>query len=109
MRNLTKLEVAERLRVKPRTLDRWHVEGTGPARMTLGGGTVLYREEDIAAYEESRVKGGSITPAAQKTMVRAADAFDMILRWKNLPEKTSGTIQALRDDLRALANPKEPA
>jgi hypothetical protein len=109
MRNLTKAETAERLRVTPRTLEKWHLAGIGPARMTMGSGTVLYREEDIAAYEESRVAGGAITPAAKRTMVRAAEAFDVILRWRDLPKNTADTIGALRDELRGLAHNKNGA
>jgi len=49
-KNLTTNEVAERLRVSSITLARWRCNGTGPKYMKVGG-RVLYREDDVAAYE----------------------------------------------------------
>lgn len=109
MKNMTKIEVAERLRITPRTLENWHRQGIGPARMVLGSGAVLYREADVIAFEEGKAEGGAITPAAKKAMTRSAEAFDMILRWRDLPAQTAETIQALRDELRGLAHPKKEA
>ena len=47
---LTTDEVAERLRLHPRTLERWRREGGGPQFMKSGG-RILYRKEDVEAYE----------------------------------------------------------
>lgn len=105
MANLTKIEAAKRLRVSTRTLDRLHNEGTGPARMMLGKGTVLYREEDIAAYEEGLAEGGTITPTAKRVMTRAAQMFEMILRWK-MSDEAREILERARDDLRKLINDK---
>jgi excisionase family DNA binding protein len=45
---LTTPEVAELLRVSPRTVDRWAIEGRIP-RVHVGARAVRYRVDDIAA------------------------------------------------------------
>jgi hypothetical protein len=53
---LTKVELAAELRRNVRTLDRWHVLGTGPPRTRVGR-KVLYRRASVqkwlAAQEQS--------------------------------------------------------
>ncbi|WP_341798949.1 helix-turn-helix domain-containing protein [Rhizobium tumorigenes] len=49
---LTTDEVAARLRASLPTLARWRGEGEGPAYVKRRG-RVLYREEDLIAYESS--------------------------------------------------------
>jgi excisionase family DNA binding protein len=49
--HLTTKEIAQRLRLHPRTLERWRREGAGPPFMKLGG-RVLYRQADIEEYEQ---------------------------------------------------------
>lgn len=48
-------ELAERWRMSVRTLDRWRVNGYGPAWLALGG-RILYRRGDVAAFEASQRK-----------------------------------------------------
>ena len=57
-RRLLQAELAERWRVSPRTLERWRVTGTGPAWVQLNG-RVLYRLEDVEAFERQRLRHGS--------------------------------------------------
>ena len=47
----------ERWRVSPRTLERWRCAGTGPAWLQLNG-RVLYRLEDVLAFERARLRRG---------------------------------------------------
>lgn len=47
--------LAERWGMTIKTLDRWRWQGIGPKFLKIGG-RVLYREEDIEAYELSRVR-----------------------------------------------------
>ena len=50
---LTTIEVAERLRISRRTLERMRVDGTGPRYIKVGPGKrsrVLYRESDVIAW-----------------------------------------------------------
>lgn len=50
---LTTIEVADRLRISRRTLERMRVDGTGPRYIKVGPGKrsrVLYRESDVADW-----------------------------------------------------------
>ena len=47
---LLELELAERWRRSPRTLQRWRENGTSPAYLRLGG-RVLYRLVDVVVHE----------------------------------------------------------
>jgi excisionase family DNA binding protein len=53
---LTKAEVAERLRVSERTVDRWRRLGVIKAMLPLAGGAVRYRAEDVEALLEPEVR-----------------------------------------------------
>lgn len=56
---LTPKEVADRWRIDVKTLSNWRVKGRGPHFVKLGGGRntrVLYRPEDIEAYERQHMK-----------------------------------------------------
>ena len=56
---LTPAEVAGRWRIDVKTLSNWRVKGKGPVFVKLGVGRntrVLYRPEDIEAYERQHVK-----------------------------------------------------
>lgn len=48
---LTQAEVARRWRMSGRTLERWRAESCGPVWIRIGG-RILYRLEDILAYED---------------------------------------------------------
>jgi len=63
---LNQHELAERWRISHRTLERWRWQGRGPRYLKVGG-RVLYRAEDIDAYEAGRLRlnaGGEPVPAA---------------------------------------------
>lgn len=55
VRHLTQDDLAERWRVSPRTLERWRMEGKGPEWLRLPG-RVVYREEDVAAFEAAHLR-----------------------------------------------------
>ncbi|WP_396134635.1 helix-turn-helix transcriptional regulator [Citricoccus sp. I39-566] len=50
---LTKADVLMMVGVSKATLDRWTREGLGPTRYVLPGGSVRYRPEDVAAWQEA--------------------------------------------------------
>jgi hypothetical protein len=52
---LTQEELAERWRMSPRSLERWRSDGFGPKWIRLRG-RVLYRIEDILAFERERLR-----------------------------------------------------
>jgi hypothetical protein len=56
IRHLTTEELAERLGVKPRTVDNWRFTGYGPPYLPgRGNRGVRYRVADVEAWEESRI------------------------------------------------------
>ena len=60
-RHLNQNELAERLNISARTLERWRWVGEGPRFLKLGG-RVVYRLEDIEAYEVEQVRDSTTTP-----------------------------------------------
>lgn len=53
--HLTSDALAERWHLSPRTLERWRWEGFGPSHLKIGG-RVLYRIEDVEAYERESLQ-----------------------------------------------------
>ena len=51
IRHLNQIELAARLNISPRTLERWRWTGEGPRFMKVGG-RVVYRLEDVEGYED---------------------------------------------------------
>jgi hypothetical protein len=50
---LNQTELAARWTISARTLERWRWTGDGPAFLKIGG-RVVYRLEDVLAYERAR-------------------------------------------------------
>jgi Helix-turn-helix domain len=56
-KHLNQRELAERLNISPRTLERWRWLGQGgPAFLKLGGGRVVYRLADVERYEAEQLR-----------------------------------------------------
>ena len=55
IRYLRQDDLAERWQISPRTLERWRWSGDGPRFLKVSG-KVLYRIEDIEAYEAAHVR-----------------------------------------------------
>jgi len=55
VRHLTQVELAQCWRISPRTLERWRWLGQGPRYLKIGG-RVVYRLEDVEAYEAERMR-----------------------------------------------------
>lgn len=56
----TQKELARRWTISHRTLERWRGTGDGPAFMKIGG-RVVYRLEDIIAFEQSGLRQSGAT------------------------------------------------
>jgi hypothetical protein len=62
-KHLNQIDLANRWKLSPRTLERWRWAGEGPRFMKLGG-RVVYRLEDIEEYEREQSRAGTTdTPA----------------------------------------------
>lgn len=61
--HLSQTELANRWRMSPRTLERWRFTGEGPRFMKIGG-RVVYRLEDIVAFESLQLR--QVTPGISR-------------------------------------------
>ena len=57
--HLNQVELAARWKISPRTLERWRWTGEGPAFIKIGG-RVVYRLEDVEAYEVEILAGTTV-------------------------------------------------
>lgn len=60
VRHLNQIELADRWNISERTLERWRWSGEGPAFLKMGG-RVLYRLEDIEAFEADHLRQSTTT------------------------------------------------
>lgn len=58
IRHLNQIELAARLNISPRTLERWRWTGEGPRFMKVGG-RVVYRLEDVEGYEDCQLRNST--------------------------------------------------
>ncbi|MGC1497300.1 MAG: helix-turn-helix domain-containing protein [Sulfitobacter sp.] len=54
MNKFTQEQLADRWHLSPRTLEQWRWLGKGPKFLKIGA-RVLYREEDVEAWEAAQV------------------------------------------------------
>ncbi len=55
VRHLNQIELADRWNISHRTLVRWRGRGEGPAFLKIGG-RVVYRLEDVEAFEADQTR-----------------------------------------------------
>jgi predicted site-specific integrase-resolvase len=56
---LTQRDLADRWQISTRTLERWRWSGAGPRYLKIGA-RVIYRLEDIEAFEAARLRSAGI-------------------------------------------------
>ena len=61
LRHLSQIELAARWNISHRTLERWRWTGEGPKFSKLGG-RVIYRLEDVEAFEVEQIRGSDHEP-----------------------------------------------
>lgn len=72
--HLNQIELARRWRLSHRTLERWRWTGEGPPYLKLGG-RVVYRLDDVAAFETERLlKAPQTAPARAAIRLRVSGA-----------------------------------
>ena len=64
-KHLNQVELSRRWSLSPRTLERWRWENVGPRYLKLGG-RVVYRLEDVEAYEAENLRAGTPVPSGPK-------------------------------------------
>lgn len=55
---LNQTELAAQWKINPRTLERWRWVGQGPQYLKIGG-RVIYRMEDVEAYEREMLRAAA--------------------------------------------------
>ena len=55
VKHLNQVELAKRWNISPRTLERWRFLKSGPCYLKIGW-RVVYRVEDIEAFEEEVIR-----------------------------------------------------
>ena len=63
IKHLQQVDLARRWRLSPRTLERWRWHGIGPRYLKIGG-RVVYRLEDVQAYEAAQTRQSTGVPSA---------------------------------------------
>lgn len=58
---LRERDLAHRWQKSVRSLQRWRLEGAGPAFVRIGG-SVRYRMSDVCTYENAVRTGGAVDP-----------------------------------------------
>ena len=62
IRHLNQVDLARRWNLSPRTLERWRWLRQGPRYLKIGG-RIVYRLDDIEAYEAAQVHAPIASPA----------------------------------------------
>ena len=65
IKHLNQIELADRWNISQRTLERWRWLGEGPAYLKIGG-RVVYRLEDVEAFEAGNLRASKSAPAGSK-------------------------------------------
>lgn len=65
LKHLNQEQLARRWNISPRTLERWRWLRQGPPFLRIGG-RVVYRLQDIEAYEAAQLHQGGSGPAAEQ-------------------------------------------
>jgi hypothetical protein len=74
--HLNQVYLARRWSVSPRTLERWRWLGQGPSYLKVGG-RVLYRLEDVEAFEAGSLQ--TVGPASAGNGVACANPIQAAL------------------------------
>ncbi|WP_424931924.1 helix-turn-helix transcriptional regulator [Amaricoccus macauensis] len=75
LQHLNQIELSRRWRLSSRTLERWRSEEKGPPYLKIGG-RILYRIEDIEAFEARELRMTGAKPTGQTTGSRSAQLRD---------------------------------
>ncbi len=102
MTTFNEKELADRWKMTARTLQSWRAKNIGPRFVRIGERSIIYRLQDVEAYEASNVGGKPQPPEGWDTTVkRAAGAFHR-LAGQAKTEEAHKTLTKLRDELNAL-------
>jgi len=67
IRHLNQIELAARWNISHRTLERWRWTGEGPQFLKMGG-RVIYRLEDVDAFEADQLRKSTAVSSSMPSM-----------------------------------------
>jgi hypothetical protein len=70
-RHLNQIDLARRWKLSERTLERWRWLEQGPSYLKIGG-RVVYRLEDVEAFEKARLHDSRPRPAPGAVLLAGA-------------------------------------
>lgn len=76
VRHLSQNELADRLNISARTLERWRWAGEGPAYLKIGG-RVVYRLVDVEQYEAEQLRLAGAAASQQEPAFPRFDGADV--------------------------------
>ena len=76
-RFLNQIDLSNLWKMSHRTLERWRCEGRGPSYVKIGG-KVLYRAEDILAFENSGLKTFNRAGPFENTAIVVTRTFERL-------------------------------
>ena len=93
MKNLSQHSLADRWLMSPRTLEQWRWLGKGPKFLKLGG-RVVYREEDVTAFEAANLHANTIGPIRESPEEDRSHAIPETISNRLVGRKVSGSWAA---------------
>jgi hypothetical protein len=66
LRHLNQVQLSRRWSISPRTLERWRWLRAGPQYLKIGG-RVVYRLEDVEAFEKSQLHRSNPIPVGGRS------------------------------------------
>ena len=71
VKHLNQIDLARRWSISPRTLERWRWLGQGPRYIKIGG-RVVYRIDEIEAYEAQQTRASTAEIPLPRALARSA-------------------------------------
>jgi hypothetical protein len=93
MQHLDQKGLADRWLVSPRTLEQWRWQGKGPRYLKIGG-RVVYREEDVTAFEAANLHSNTVGPIRESPEEDRSNAIPETISNRLVERKVSGSLAA---------------
>lgn len=71
VKHMNQIDLARRWSISPRTLERWRWVGQGPRYIKVGG-RVVYRVEEVEAFEEQQTRASTAQTSPTPALARSA-------------------------------------
>src|ERR1700738_3994486 len=91
MQHLDQKGLVDRWLVSPRTLEQWRWQGKGPRYLKIGG-RVVYREEDVTAFEAANLHANTVGPIRESPEEDRSNAIPATISNRLVGRKVSGSI-----------------